>query len=581
MDVMEAYIPYHLRAKLQQIDPVLDLDWYQQIEHIFATTAAHLHKKIEDYYLKNKNIQWNPLTDFFEFKGHVSLAALDALLRNSSLQQLSKKIQHTLEYLQQYENVYQIADYLESVLNEIDRIELDDHSEIHKEKHALRTAFLYDAATIIKTLNFTLPATVRQLTVEQVRSFILEVYLKREIVGDWFSIISPSEYALQELPIFHDFLIQEQKIRDFDVIQTSQFYFIVGSTREYAQNPYSIRRFLTEETFGFEDKVYLNGVVLDPQQIMQDDHLSNFKWQVSRIISIQRQLNTNIVELIESLHQYNHEHLLPLLRAPLDAAGHPIEQLINERLIEIERQLSVHILEPLQKGLKHAIQQPDELEFSFLNMQRLITEILNCYEDFSREPVVAFNNQVRNFKYRLVAYLKLLQKRRPQIFMLFENEEACLQQDQLAKAPLEHLMSTINQAIEQSRQIQLQIKQKEREQTEKTGFLQRLFAKPEQQRKELDRLKSSIHQLRDQCYLDMIRIPKQYPKQSVYLESESLITISRKERNYAFANGENGVTRLPVLIQLPEDRSQFNLQSLAATLNFDLSKASQIWKNIS
>lgn len=30
MDAMEAYIPYQLRAKLQQIAPVLDLDWQHQ-----------------------------------------------------------------------------------------------------------------------------------------------------------------------------------------------------------------------------------------------------------------------------------------------------------------------------------------------------------------------------------------------------------------------------------------------------------------------------------------------------------------------------------------------------------------------
>lgn len=580
MDAMEAYIPYQLRAKLQQIAPVLDLDWQHQIEQIFETTDAHLHKTIEDHYLKSKNIKWDPLKETFEFKGYVGVDALDALIRNPSIRQLGKQIQLTLDKLPNYRDVFQIADYLESVLNEIDHMPLDDHSEIQKEKHALRTAFLQDAASLIRTMDFAVPETIRKLTLEQIRCFILEVYIKREIVGDWFSVISPSDYAQQELPIFQDFLLKEQKIRDFDVIATSKFFFIIGSPTEYEQNPYSIRRFLTEESFGFEDKVYLNAVVLDPATIADENVEQDFKWQISRMITIQRQVNQNIIQLIEGLHHYNHTNLLPLLHEPLNAAGYPVDQLVNERLLDIEKMLSMHILEPLQKGLRTAIQQPDELEFSFLNIQRLMTEILNAYEDFSNQPVVLFNNQARIFKHRLVAYLKLLQKRRQQIFMLFENEEHFLQQDKLAKAPLEQMINQINQAIEQSREIQLQIRQKEREQGEKAGFLKRIFSKSEQQQKEVERLKNMLNQIREQCYMDIIRITKQYPKQSVYLESESLISINHKERNYAFANGENGVTRLPILLQLPEDRNNFNLQSVSATLNFDLSKASQLWKTI-
>ncbi len=35
-----------------------------------------------------------------------------------------------------------------------------------------------------------------------------------------------------------------------------------------------------------------------------------------------------------------------------------------------------------------------------------------------------------------------------------------------------------------------------------------------------------------------------------------------------------GITRLPKLVRLPEDRSQFSADELRNTINFDISKAS-------
>ena len=64
---------------------------------------------------------------------------------------------------------------------------------------------------------------------------------------------------------------------------------------------------------------------------------------------------------------------------------------------------------------------------------------------------------------------------------------------------------------------------------------------------------------------------------TVYLEFESLISINDKERHYAFPTGKNWLTRLPILVQLPEDRSLFNLQELYRTMEFDLSKMNQKW----
>ena len=65
----------------------------------------------------------------------------------------------------------------------------------------------------------------------------------------------------------------------------------------------------------------------------------------------------------------------------------------------------------------------------------------------------------------------------------------------------------------------------------------------------------------------------------MYLEFEALISINHKERHYAFAVGDNGVTHLPLLVQLPEDRGLINLQEIHQNLDFDLKLASQKWSD--
>ena len=76
----------------------------------------------------------------------------------------------------------------------------------------------------------------------------------------------------------------------------------------------------------------------------------------------------------------------------------------------------------------------------------------------------------------------------------------------------------------------------------------------------------------------MIAMQKQATQESVYLEAKNLIpVIDARVRHYAFANGENGVTRLPLLLQLPEDRNSFNMQSILVALNYEFLLSAKSW----
>lgn len=576
---MQTYIPYHLRVQLKQIDPILDKHWQQQLDSILSKTPQALHQKIEDQYLKAKNISWNYLNQTFEFKGHISLKELQLNTQNSELLQLAHRINTTFSYLQSYQTDFQIADYLETIVREINQIDLDNPKDIQAQQ-LIKKAFLYDTALIIRELNFSVSENHRHLNIEQVRTFIFEVFMKSEILGSWFAHILPSEYADQELTIFQDYFISEQQVRDFEIIKTFQYYFVLSSSYDSLISAYSIRRFLTEESFGKEDRFYISGLVLDPQQLNQPNYFENFKQLMTRIIGIQSQMNPHIVELVESLHEYNHQRLIPSLKEILNIQSFSIEHLVKEHLEILEKDLSLNILEPFLKGLKNSVQHTDELEFCYLNILRLINEFLHQLEILSQEPILQFNPHARLFKYRLIAYLKLLEQRRAQIFVLFHDEFHYQQHVQAVSAPTQEIRELLNDAIEQTRQIQQHIRQLEREMQNKqnASFIKRLFKKPENHEIKINELKQNIIDVRDRCYLRIIALQKQTTQASVYLEAKNLIPVmDSKMRHYAFANGENGVTRLPLLLQLPEERNSFNMQSMLLALNYEFMLSAKAW----
>ncbi|MDN5541120.1 MAG: hypothetical protein L0G60_01430 [Acinetobacter sp.] len=577
---MQTYIPYQLRVKLKQIDPILDKHWQQQLQSILSATPQTLHQKIEDQYLKAKNISWNYLTQSFEFKGYSSLKDLQLNTQNSELLQLADRINSTFSYLQGYQSDFQVADYLETIVREINQIDLDNQKDIQAQQ-LVKKAFLYDAALIIRDLDFTVSENHRHLDIEQVRTFIFEVFMKSEVLGSWFAHILPSEYAEQELAIFQDYFIQQQRVRDFEIIKTFQYYFVLSSTYDSSVSAYSIRRFLTEENFGKENRFYISGLVLDPQQLDQADYFANFKQLMTQIIGIQRKMNPHIVELIESLHEYNQQNLIPSLKEILNIQSFSIDHLVKEHLEILEKDLSLNILEPFLKGLKNSVQHTDELEYCYLNILRLINEFLHQLEILSQQPMLQFNPHARLFKFRLIAYLKLLEQRRAQIFVIFHDEFQYQQQLRAVSAPAQEIRELLNSAMEQTRQIQQHIRQLEREMqnAENSSFLKRLFKKSENHELKINELKQNLIEVRDRCYIRIIAIQKQASQESVYLEAKNLISvIDSKVRHYAFANGENGVTRLPLLLQLPEDRNNFNMQSILMALNYEFLLSAKSWK---
>lgn len=105
-------------------------------------------------------------------------------------------------------------------------------------------------------------------------------------------------------------------------------------------------------------------------------------------------------------------------------------------------------------------------------------------------------------------------------------------------------------------------------------FFGRLMGK---QKVEPETVRQELSATRRHAFLAIVRIAKRYPKISVYLEFEDLVPVDDRVRHYAFPHGEHGVALLPMLVQLPEDKDEFDIRSVRKVIDFDIFKAAQRW----
>lgn len=575
---MQDYIPYQLRTLITQIDPRLDFEWENTLQNIFSKISAQDQDNIEKQILRPKNIQWDKARNSFNYESKGGFHVVMEQIPHAGMKTLALKIFNSFSELEKYRDIHQIADYLESILIQIDKIDVEENLQLQQAKLDIRKEFIYSsAAIIVNKKNITPPDNIRNLQINTIKSFITEVFLKQQLLGYWFKTIRPHELESQSHPILKDFLKSQQKVRQLEIIKTSKYMFALAPSRDKEINPFSIRRFLQEETLAFSDNVYLNGATLDLRLLNNHEHIENFKWQVSRIVTIEKQISQQVIDLMDKFERYNGNQLLPFLFQPLDSSGLMIEKVIQQRLWDFEQRLVLNILEPLTQALQEIVTHVDECDYMFMSMRQLIGDIVSYFHDFQLQPAIMFDKQANIFSGRLNAYLTLLQKRQSQIFILLSRDDWQKNHEKMQE-PTSILKKISKDSLQDYKSTYLEIKETQRLiKDSSNSFLGKMFNKTQKLENRIVELKNKAFSIREDSYLEIVRIPKNFPSLTVYLEFESLISINNKERHYAFPVGNNGVNRLPILVQLPEDRSLFNLQEVCNSLDFDLSLANQKW----
>ena len=570
---MSAYIPFELRILINQIDPRLDTGWQNKLTTMFNQIEQDICQSIYKQILLPKNIHWDSRNNQFDLIKKTNFVELVGTIRHPGMKQLAEKISFSLEQLKTYTDVEDISDFLESILSQIQNIDVEENLELQQAKQQIKHEFIYSAADVIRAKDtLIIPHNERQLSVEVVKNFILEVYLKKELLGLAFKTIRPYQLLEQNYEILKDFLANEQKTRQLEVVQTSSYIFALAPSTNININPFSVRRFLNEETLMMSDNLYINGAFLNLSQLNEEN--KSFKWQVSRIITIEKQISQQILDLVDQLEKYNTQQLRPLLFNKLEANGLSTDRVVQQRLWDFEQKLSVYILEKLDHALA-TINHQDEYDYLFISTNQIMADIISYFKDFSTLSSTMFNNKVSLFIGRLTAYLQLLQKKQSDIFSVLKSEVKQQNKNQMSE-PINDLKKVCKDAVEETKAVRFEIKDIEKS-LEQKSFFSNIFSSVKKKQEKIQELKAQDYQIRENTYLEIVRIPKKYQNLTVYLEFEALISINTKERHYAFSTGDNWVKRLPLLVQLPEDRTLFNARNVLTTLEFDLSQVNQKW----
>lgn len=558
-EAQKALTTLDLIRLLKNIHPILNHDWMESVPRILAQLDEDSRRRCYKNILEPKDISITS-TGKFIFTGQRNLNNAKKVLVTRQLNALADKLLRIVGEISKTRNVLSIGDSLEAGFNLISEVNTEDNLAQQKEKVFLMESFLYDFAITLRQHDFDVPENRRGLTVDIIKAFIIEVYIKQKILNYWFSPLPLRELKKDSNPFINTELFDAAKVRRLSIIPTDRYFFLIGEVPKFGLDPYSVRRFLVEDVSMGGRFVYFNILAINRTTLTNPHYQATVRENISRVVTIQRQLNSDIIELVDSLENYQISYLLPLLTKPLDADGTNLQTIIEDRLRDYERNLCILVLNKVTKGLKEKAKSPDDYEFLFFGLKSFLIEALGDIRDFYYQTSARWSTKSQEMEFKLVSYLRLLEKRKNSVFNPDRLAVLAMDADLDYRKPVEDLTKIVESTIPVILNIKDVLKEASRQAAEERskfqefwdGFLGRKRIEPKSVQLLLDKTAQ-------ESYVSIVRIPKRYKKTSIYLEFEGLIGIDERVRHYAFPKGEEGISLLPMLIRLPEDTRDFDI----------------------
>lgn len=553
---------------LKDIHPVLNHDWKDKIPHLLDKLDEDSRRRAYKNILEPKNISLTP-DNKLVFSGQLTLTEAKRLLVSRPISVALDKLLRIVNGIKQTRNILTIGDSLEAGVELINSINTEDNFALQKEKLRLIEAFLYDFATELREHDFDPPPSERGLTVDMIKTYIIEVFIKEKLLSYWFSTLPLRELKRDPLTFVNTTLFDEAKVRRLGIVSTERYFFLIGEVAKFEQDRYSVRRFLLDDDTMGGRFIYFNILAVDKYKLRESSYQTKIRKDLTRVVTLQRQLTNQVIEFVDGLENCQLQYLLPLLTKPLEADGTNLQTIIEFRLHDYERNLSLLVLGKANRILKEFAQTPDDYEYLFFGLKSFLVELLGDIRDFYYQSSARWSLKSQEMEFKLVSYLRLLEKRKSSIFtadrehILKENPELDFNR------PVNELKQIIDDAAPTIRVIKQQLKDAyqqielaaERNDWQKfwDKCLNKKLPDPEKIRKQLE-------QVAKESLVEIVRIPKKYKRTTIYLEFEGLIGIDETVRHYAFPKGELGISFLPILIRLPEDSRDFDLATVKDAL---------------
>lgn len=454
-----------------------------------------------------------------------------------------------------------LTDEIEAILTFLDTIAVNPDKYEHRTRQKIRTAFLYELAEWIDKASFDIPKTLRRIDETVFKCYFKEVFIKQQIQGWSFKYLEAVDLDLYNITHFPDFIAQEAKNRKLLLVETHDYWFLVSTAENTATNPFSIRRFLYEETIA--NFTYLNNVVL-PKKFANNEVTQKFiKLLVARIYSLDTNIGEDIKKFVLLLKDCTQNQLSPIFKEPLSASGLNVERTIATRTTKFEEKLSSMVLQRLPSMFAMVRDSEAEREFLFRNLVIFFNDVWSLVENFRLHPLVRYSFVAQNLSNKIVGFNIMLQKNK---MWLCNSEINSQERDEPFKEAMPKLRACYENGMKELKEIELlkeEIKRYHHKQSDGSWFeklVQKMgFGKPKYT---MDDLKAYEKELNNEFFADIIRLAKDNKKAVVYLEHESDYMPNEDFRHYIIANETKGISRLPYVIALPEDRELFSLENI-------------------
>lgn len=554
----ESATTVELIRALKNIHPVLNHDWMESVPRLLKQLDEDTRRRCYKNILEPKGISLTSAGKFI-FTSQRNLNNAKKTVTSRPLNTLTDELLRVVNAIGKTRNILLIGDALEAGFKQVNDIDSKDNLTQQKEKILLTESFLYDFAAALRQHDFDVPENRRGLTVDIIKTYIIEVYIKQKILNYGFSPLPLRALKKDRHHFVKTELFEAAKTNRLSIIATERYYFFMAENPKPNLDPYSVRRFLTEDTSMGGRAAYFNMIAVDRTELTSTHYQEKIRVDISSIVSPQRQLNSEIVELIDRLEHTQVSHLLPLLMKPLEAEGAGLQTVIEDRLRDYERNLCVLVLNKITRSLKEKAKSADDYEFLFVSLKSFLIESLGDIHDFYYQSPTRWSSKSQELEFKVIAYLRLLEKRKSSVFNSDSDAVLAMGDQVNYRKPMDELIQTVNKTIPIIQNLKTTLLEAKRQDAERTPSQKSWDTFLSRKRLEPKEVQQALDQALKEGYLALVNIPKRYPTTTLYLEFEGLISVDESVRHYALPRGEEGLSLLPMLIRLPEDTREFDI----------------------
>ncbi len=563
--------------KLKSIDPTLSLDWREVIDDIVPQLDKESQTSIYKNILKPRGISVDvDRTLTYTRPNSLQWTIENIHTKNKDLLSIASHMKKIITSQNKNHNAMQLADKIESILGYLDSLEVNDVLQDQKDRQQIRVAFLYDLALWIDTITLDIDVGLRKLNTNIIKSYFKEVFIKQQIQGRDFRNWDSSDLSFQELSHLPSFIKQEGRDRKFFIVEGQNYWYLVGTASQIDKNPYSFRRFLYEDHSGnHREYVYLTNIVLKKDSINNSDYLAHAAYCMTRLYTLDRGVSDTLLKFVNDIQQLYQNYLKPLLREPLQQDGSHPEEIIKERMVKYEKQLSILILQKLPRIIKMTDHDVNDQDYLFYHLDQLVKQMSENIQDFRLQPLAGYSTSSEIMIVKLIALRRLLNKSR---HVFYSDEESLDENSQIMAYSLLAIKDKLEDIDISLEELNLQEENISHYKylKENGSFWQKmkLGKTPNYSLADIEQMRSSIN---EDLFISIVRLAKTEPYSMVYTEFECNEIINENYRHYAIADGKLGISSLPRVVRLNEDRTKLDIDSIKEVIYEDIFKSNQQW----